>query len=178
MKQFQFGYKTYEQFWNELTKIRQWQNARIVSKIVLQVYSVELESSVFRKMFAAIDEILPDAIYLGCSTNGNIIDGKIAKSDIIIVCTIFEYPSTHVQILQYDFKDFDSAEMANQLNAVVSHNPWVKAIEFLVTIRGKSMTTFCDRMSNIREDVVLFGGGAFAPDLSSSKACVYSNEHG
>lgn len=178
MKQFQFGYKTYEQFRNELTKIRQWQNARIVSKIVLQVYSVELESSVFRKMFAAIDEILPDAIYLGCSTNGNIIDGKIAKSDIVIVCTIFEYPSTHVQILQYDFKDFDSAEMANQLNAVVSHNPWVTAIEFLVTIRGKSMTTFCDRMSNIREDVVLFGGGAFAPDLSSSKACVYSNEHG
>lgn len=79
LKQFQFGYKTYEQFRNELTKIRQWQNARIVSKIVLQVYSVELESSVFRKMFAAIDEILPDAIYLGCSTNGNIIDGKIAK---------------------------------------------------------------------------------------------------
>ena len=81
MKQFQFGYKTYEQFRNELTKIRQWQNARIVSKIVLQVYSVELESSVFRKMFAAIDEILPDAIYLGCSTNGNIIDGKIVRID-------------------------------------------------------------------------------------------------
>lgn len=178
MKQFQFGYRNDDQFRKELTKIKQWQSARIVSKIVLQIYSVELEERVFTRIFQVIDEILPDALYLGCSTNGNIIDGRFAKSDIIVVCTVFEYPSTKVQVLQYDFGQMRPVEVVDQLIETVNRNPWVKAIEFLVTMRGKSMTDFCDRMTDIREDVAIFGGGAFAPDINCDKACVYSNCHG
>ena len=176
MKQFQFEYKNFGQFKNELIKIKQWESSHIVSKIVLQVYSIELESSIFIEMFAAIDEILPDAIYLGCSSNGNIIDGKISESDIIIICTIFEYPSTKVKILQYDMDN--PAKTAEMLAEEVNKNSWVKAVEFLVTMRGKSMTDFCNYMTGIREDVKIFGGGAFAPDINSNTACVYSKEKG
>lgn len=178
MKQFQFEYKTYEQFKKELIKIKQWKSYHVISQVILQVYSVELQDSIFIRMFTTIDEILPNAICLGCSTNGNIIDGKISKSDIIIVCTIFEYPSTKVKLLQYDFNGSNSIDIVDKLINEVNSNKWVKAIEFLVTMRGKSMTDFCERMSGIREDVKIFGGGAFASNINTNKVCVYSSDMG
>lgn len=178
MRQFQFEYNNHEQFRKELTKVKQWKSSHITSNVVLQVYSVELEDSIFKEMFKIIDEILPSALYLGCSTNGNILDGKISSSDIIIVCTIFEYPSTKVKLLQYDLNDTNSVEIVDKLIEEVNNNSWVKAIEFLVTMRGRSMTDFCDRMCDVREGVEIFGGGAFAPDINSHKVCIYSNDKG
>lgn len=178
VKQFQFEYKSYSQFRNEIIKIKQWKSSHITSQVVFQVYSAALEDSILVRMFQAIDEMLPDAIYLGCSTNGNIIDGKISALDIIIVCTIFEYPSTKVKVLQYDLDDSDSAESVDRLIEEVQQNPWVKAIEFLVTMRGRSMTNFCERMSEIPEDIAIFGGGAFAPDINSDEVSIYSSSHG
>lgn len=178
MRQFQFEYNNHEQFRKELTKVKQWKSSHITSNVVLQVYSVELEDSIFKEMFKIIDEILPSALYLGCSTNGNILDGKISSSDIIIVCTIFEYPSTKVKLLQYDLNDTNSVEIVDNLIEEVNNNSWVKAIEFLVTMRGRSMTDFCDRMCDVREGVEIFGGGAFAPDINSHKVCIYSNDKG
>ncbi len=178
LKQFQFEYKTYEQFKKELVKIKQWKSSHIISNIVLQIYSVELENSIFLKIFKTIEELLPDAMYLGCSTNGNILDGKISSSDIIIVCTIFEYPSTKVKLLQYDLNSTNSVEVIDRLIEEVNKNSWVKAIEFLVTMRGRSMTDFCNRISEVKEGVEIFGGGAFAPDINSHKVCIYSNSKG
>lgn len=175
MKQFQFEYNSYEQFRNELIKIKQWKSSHVISKIVFKVYSTELKSDVFIKMFQTIDDILPEALYLGCSTFGNIIDGGMSKSDIIIICTIFEYPSTKIKILQYDF---DDSNLIDKLIEEVDDNPWVSAVEFLVTMRGHSMTKLCERMSEIREGISIFGGGAFAPDINSDEACVYSKSKG
>lgn len=171
MKQFQFEYRSYDQFRSELVKIKQWQSSHIISQIVFQVYSVELENSVFTKLSDAIDEILPDALYLGCSTFGNIIDGRMSESDIIVVCTVFEYPSTKIKLLQYDLND---KELEEKLLAEVNNNKWVKAVDFLVTMRGRSMTALCERMSEINKDIAIFGGGAFAPDINSEEACVFS----
>ena len=176
LKQFQFEYQNFGQFKNELIKIKQWESSHIVSKIVFQVYSTSVESSIFIKIFETIDEILPDAVYLGCSSNGNIIDGKLSKSDTIVICTVFEYPSTKVKILQYDMGN--PAKTAEKLADEVNKNSWVKAIELLVTMRGKSMTDFCEYMTQIREDVEIFGGGAFTIDMSSNRACVYSKTGG
>ena len=171
MKQFQFEYNTEEQFRNELTKIKQWKSSHIMSQIVFQVYSIDLDSNIYIRLFSDIEEILPDALYLGSSTFGNIIDGRMSDSDTIIVCTIFEYPSTKIKLLQYDLND---EKMIDKLIEEVNENKWVNAVEFLVTMRGRSMTELCRRMSEIREDVEIFGGGAFAPDINCDEACVYS----
>lgn len=171
MRQFQFEYRSYEQFRNELVKIKQWKGSHIISHIVFRIYSVKLESSVFNGLFHAIDEIIPEALYLGCSTFGNIIDGRMSDSDIIVICTVFEYPSTKIKLLQYDL---DDESLADKLISEVNENKWVKAIDFLVTMRGRSMTELCDRLSELREGVEIFGGGAFAPDINSEEACVFS----
>lgn len=171
MKQFQLEYKSYDQFRNELKKIKQWKSFHIISNIVFQIYSLKLDSSIFAEMSEAIDEMIPDALYFGCSTFGNIIDGRMSVSDTIIICTVFEYPSTQIKLVQYDLND---ENFTDRLIEEVNKNDWVKAIEFLVTMRGHSMTELCERMSEIKEDVAIFGGGAFAPDINSEEACVFS----
>lgn len=176
MKQFQFEYENLKQFKNELIKIKQWQSSHIVSNMLFQVYSVIQRREVFIKMFAVIDEILPEAYYFGCSSNANILDGKMSDSDIVIICTVFEYPSTKVKVLQYDMSN--PIETADKLIEEVNKNSWVKAVEFLVTMRGRSMTDFCEHMMGVREDVEIFGGGAFDADINSDCACVYSSAVG
>lgn len=176
LKQFQFEYQNLEQLKNELIKIKQWQSSHIFSSTLFQVYSTILDNDIFIEMFKEIEDILPNAYYLGCSSNGNIIDGKMSGSEVIVICTIFEYPSTKIKVIQHDMDN--PTYVAEKLVEEINHNSWVKAVEFLVTIRGKSMTNFCNTMSNVRQGVKMFGGGALSADLNSDIACVYSNSMG
>lgn len=89
---------------------------------------------------------MPDALYLGCTTNANIMDVAVLKE-------------------------------------CCDANPWVQAVEMHATIMDMSMMEFCNEMSHLREDIQIFGGGAFNPDMDDETAVVFSKgndflEHG
>ena len=91
-----------------------------------------------------------------------------------VICTLFEYPSTHVEVLQYPLQADTQENVVQMLAAAMDERPWVKAVELLVTIRGMSMTTLCDSLSHIRKGVQIFGGGALCENLDQNDACVFS----
>ena len=51
-------------------------------------------------------------------------------------------------------------------------------MEFLLTIRGMSLTGLCEGLSGVREEVQIFGGGAFSSDINVDEACVFSSKGG
>ena len=59
----------------------------------------------------------------------------------------------------------------------IEENPWVKSVELLTTINGISMTKFCESFTECIEDVCIFGGGAYSPDLSGNNGFVFSKGH-
>ena len=115
---------------------------------------------------------------MGCSTNGNIVEGRLSNASISIICTIFEYPTTKLKLLQYTLNAETALDVVEEIKKEIKANPWVKAAELQLTIRGMSMTPFCDAFKGIDPSVSIFGGGAFNPDINRNDACVFSNIKG
>lgn len=175
MKQFEFEYINKSEFERDLDKIQVWCKSSIISNIVFHIFAENFNTSRIDEICDSIHNIFPNAKYLGCSTNGNVYNGTFTKKDII-VCTVFEYVSTNVDVLQYTLTNETEKEVTNNLIEYVKNNPWVKSIEFLTTIRGMSMTKFCEHLSKLPENIKIFGGGAFAEDINDNTANIFSNK--
>jgi hypothetical protein len=101
MKQFQFEYTSIGKLKRELDKINQWRRSKVTSCVLFEFYAEDSERSQIELACEIIDQEVPDALYMGCSTNGNIIEGGLSSSPIGVVCTIFEFPSTQAKLLHY-----------------------------------------------------------------------------
>lgn len=178
MRQFQFTYKDMDSLKTELRKIRQWCNSSVISHITFQLFTETIDKPLISDICAAISAELPDAQYYGCSSNGNIINGAFSEPPIGIICTVFEYPSTRLEIMQYTLTQETEKEVMEDFLTELSRRPWVTAVELLTTIRGMSMTDFCNALGETREDIHIFGGGAFSSDLYDNRACVFSRDGG
>ncbi|MCR5166738.1 MAG: diguanylate cyclase [Oscillospiraceae bacterium] len=178
MKQFQFSYNDNDDLKTTLTNIRQWCSSSITSHIVFQIYTETIDNELISEICSVIAAELPDAEYLGCSTNGNIINGEFSGSAVNIICTIFEYPTSKVEIFQYALTAQTENKVMRNFLKEIEKRPWIKAIELLTTIRGMSMTDFCDILSTVRPDIHIFGGGAFSSDINDVHACVFSKKSG
>ena len=175
MKQLQFEYKE-ETFLRELKRIAQWSKKSMISKVVFDIYTTLIDKDKIERITSTIEQQLPNALYRGCTTNGNILHGDLSKDSTCIICTIYEYPDTKVDLRQYEFNQDTEKSIIEDLKTYTEANPWVKAIELLVTIRGMSMTGFCDDLSELREDIRIFGGGALSADINENTAYVFSNK--
>ena len=178
MRQFQFDYHNDFTLRNELTKIRLWCDSSVYSHIVFQIYSETIDKEKIANVCSIVEKELPQAEYFGCSTNGNIISGEFSGHEISLICTVFEYPSTKMMFRQYDLSAETSDAVTDDLLRLIDENPWVKAVELVTTIRGMSMTGFCENLSNAKPDIQIFGGGAFVADINNQKACVFSKDGG
>ncbi|MCM1181575.1 MAG: diguanylate cyclase [Clostridium sp.] len=178
MKQFQILYKDDEGFLDKLNEIKQWRTSNPAYATVFRIYSEDMELEHIRHICDCLDDEMPDALYLGCTTNANIMDGALSDSKIILTCTIFECETTKAQILQFPFLEENVAEDVAELREYCDTNPWVQAVEMHATIMDMSMMEFCNEMSGLREDIQVFGGGAFNPDMDDETAFVFSKGNG
>lgn len=178
MRQFQFTFREDKTLEKELKKLRQWIKGRFCSDLLIQMFTEILDRSRIERACEIIGRVLPEALYAGCSTNGNIVNGDFSGEEIAVVCTLFEYPTTKVELLQYPMTSDTQKSVSETVVKEVEKRPWVKAVELLVTIRGMSMTPLCEGLSRIRPGVQLFGGGAFCAVVGGNDACVFSKAGG
>ena len=174
MRQIQFEYENDASLRQELNRIDKWRTNRQVSAILFHVFSDNLETEKIRHVTSLIEFALPDSIYVGCTTSGNVMDGRLNKSHITVTCTIFEDPTTHVEVYQMPLTEETEPKVSEALAEIVKERTWVKAIELLVTIRGLSMTKFCEDLSVIDDKIKLYGGGAFSDDINEVSSFVFS----
>ncbi|MCM1246356.1 MAG: GGDEF domain-containing protein [Roseburia sp.] len=178
MKQFQMFYKDDEGFFEKLEEIKKWRTSHSAYATVFRIYSEDMELEHIQHICECLDQEMPDALYLGCTTNANIMDGALTDSKIILTCTIFEYETTQAKILQLPFSEENAAADVAALKACCDENPWVQAVEMHATIMDMSMMEFCNEMSGLRKDIQVFGGGAFNPDMDDDTAAVFSKGNG
>ncbi|MCQ2098496.1 MAG: diguanylate cyclase [Fibrobacter sp.] len=178
MKQFQFEFSATDKLKSELDKINQWRKSRFTSSTVFSIYAENTEQEKIKAACEIIEREMPDALYLGCTTNGTITEGRLSDAPFVVTCTLCEYPSTQVCLLQYPLSESSALGVIDELKKELAKRPWVKAIELLATIRGMSMTPFCEACTDIDPNIQIFGGGAFNIDLNNDNACVFSKAGG
>lgn len=175
MQQIQFEYKDNETLGQELKKIRLRISSCETRKVLFHIYTTTVNERLIEGIQDIILKEIPEALLTGSSSNGNIVDGNFAQTETIIVCTLFESKTTQIKILNYPLSSENSSSVAQEIIDEINGSPWVKAMEMLVTIRGMSMTNFCDALQGVREGVQIFGGGAFNQDINDDTACVFTN---
>lgn len=173
MKQFQFEYTDSKIFNEKLEEFKGWCETNNASEMFFQIYSEILEADTLKGVCGEIEKVFPDTLYMGCSTSGNIIDCELS-SDITVVCTVFELPTTQFRLFQYDLSKAPVDDITAEIAEETRKNPWVKAIEMFFTIPEGSTTRFCDGLEGIREDIQIFGGVSCSDDITSSDCCVFS----
>ena len=178
MKQFQFDYHSITTLKRDLDKISLWCKSRVFSHVVFQIYSNSMDKGQIDLVCDVISQNFPDSIYMGCSTGGNIIDGRISNAEISVVCTIFEYPTTQLKLLQYTMDADNAVDVVGSIKEEIKANPWVKAVELQLTTLAVSMTPFCDAFKDVDPSIAIFGGGAINPNLTSTETCIFSNVGG
>lgn len=177
MKQFQFDYSDSETLNKKLSEFKEWCDSGNGAKKIFQIYSEELEPECIREVCDIIEKMFPNTLYMGCSTSGNIIDCQLSGR-ITIVCTVFELPSTQVQLYQYDLSKQSVDDITKTIVKETESNPWVKAMEMFFTIPEQSSTQFCEGLKNVRQDIQIFGGVACSDDITSDASCVFSKAAG
>ena len=178
MKQFQIEYKNDWAFYEELEKIDRWCADNKSYSTLFRIYSDDMDFEHIKHVCDILDEKMPDALYLGCTSNANIIDGALSQANIILICTVFEYESTQLKVLQFPFLEENVKDDVRALKEYCDENPWVGAVEMHATIMDMSMREFCSEMSSLRSDIQVFGGGAFNPDMDDETAAVFSKGNG
>ena len=84
MKQFQFTFREDKTLEKELKKLRQWVRGKFCSGLLIQMFTEVLDRSRIERACGIIGRILPDALYAGCSTNGNIVNGDFSGGAIAV----------------------------------------------------------------------------------------------
>ena len=178
MKHFQIAYKNDESLQKELEAIKQWRDTNPAYTTLFRIYSVGMDPKRVGHVCDILDEQMPDALYLGCTTHANLLEGALSQADITLTCTVFEYETTQVQLLQLPFTEANGKEAAKELRKYCDANPWVSAVEIHATMLGMSVREFCDEMSGLRSDIQVFGGGAYNPDMDDGTTYVFSKGNG
>lgn len=174
MKQFQMTYNNDEAFYQELDDIKQWCSENPSYATVFRIYSADLDLDRIRHVCDILDEQMPDALYLGCTSNANILAGALTTSKIILTCTVFERATTQAKLWQIPFSEENIKEDVRKLKEYCDENQWVGSVEIHATRLGMPVREFFDEMGSLRDDIQIYGGGAFTPDPNIITTAVFS----
>lgn len=177
MKQFSFQYRDSQQLGKELERFRKESCPCSLPKMIFQIYTEVLDSSILGEVCKVIEKVFPDVPYMGCSTSGNIIDCAVS-SKITVVCTVFESPSSIVLLRHYDLTKNTTEEITAMIMKETRENLQIKAVEMYFTIPESSYTAFCDGLKDMNPQVQIFGGVSCSDDITSADCLVFTKEGG
>lgn len=178
MKQFQFAYINEIKLKNDIEKVRAVCAELPYSKVYFQIYSEIMDTTDVELICDVLDEEMPDALYAGCSTNGNILDGEWTLAQIILIATIFEDPSTQIEIQAFDMKRLNTAAMFNEVINKNRGKQWVKAVQLNITFEGRHEDFFRNIIDNMNTPFIVYGGGAYNAAMDGEKSYVFAKGSG
>lgn len=152
------------------------------SQVLFHLFNDTAIRDVTDEAAALLRDVVPDALYVGCSSAGNICNGAYVAGglpNLTVVANLFELPTTKVEVHQFALDVQHREQTADALLQLVDERPWVKAVEIVTTVIDVGMYQFCEEISAIRDDIVFFGGGAFSnetADMFAGLPYVFSSD--
>lgn len=179
MKQFQFEVLNINSLKKEFAKIKRSYRQETYANVVFQIFASGSDERELKEVVALIDTEFPAANYYGCTTYGNIFEGKLSEQNTLVTCSIYEEETTRTEILvispnQEESTFRDLASLWKYCNSSL----WVKSVELLSSFKGAESLEIGKPIGNLREDVIVFGGVAInSSDMSNAETYVFAKGH-
>lgn len=133
--------------------------------ILIQLFSGVMDKAAIQPILDLLLLGLPDAVLIGASTAGEIMDGKMSASGIVVSFSLFE--ATDVATYYYPHSDFEAGVSAAQ--EILTDRTKV-CIAFSEGLKSDS-ESFLNGFTSVRSDVMLAGGNA-GDDLTFTRTYV------
>lgn len=174
MRQFQFSVDNNEFASSTLKRIRSWCDSHAASSVIVHSFIGDVDKDKVNEVIRTIQQELPFSIYLGCTSNGGILDGVLSNEQSIVAVTILEDVNSKAEVFQYTFDNNEGAIMDSFIEDVKAR-PWVKGIEMLISHNTFDIDIVTSRLSSLDPSIKIFGGAAFDNDYTSDKLLCYSS---
>ena len=159
MKQFQTAYRGEDSF---RAVVSEWRACRGAGPALIHLFSDGAEEKEIAAARGVIDEMMPEAEYVGASASGCIYEGKVSTEKLVITCTVFEKPDSFAKARFFPLEGGDADAFRADLRECVKTLQHVKAIEVITTIDTIPIQDVCKIIQQeIPEEVPVWGGGAF-----------------
>lgn len=178
MRQFQFEYDNKAQFIRNLAIIKRYLKKNKSSCVLLQGFCNEIDRDNLVNDCKMLSEEIPEAIYYGCSTYGNINSGKFSNVYANVTCTIFEDANTWIEIktLEPDNPDAEFSTM-QQLWDYCNNESDVVAVEILADLWAAQKFNLGNERVSLRENIAVFGGIAANPKNLLGETIIFSSNN-
>ena len=162
LRQFQISYRDPNSFTREVESWRAWRDQNGAGDMLVHIFSDGADEADVRLVRILVEQILPDAVYVGASASGCLYEGNVSTEKLVVSCTIFEKPDSCARTRLFSIEDRDSDSLRQALRAMRGELADVKAIEVIMTIDTIPIREVCDILqAEIPENIPIWGGGAF-----------------
>lgn len=168
MRQSQYIYTTEDEFIGTLAAFREEAQSINANCTLIRILSADTDKDLLSNICSDIDREFPEALYIGCTTNANIIGGQFNESGICITFSMFTSPDTHIDIMQKNISEYSSQKVMAEIPRFKELYPGVKAIEVLVSsnvMMGSHLTRAFENNSCC--GITIYGGGAYTGEVGA-----------
>jgi len=167
MKTFNIRYRSIEKLKDFLTK-----NGLIKEKnLLVQIFS-DLSPSAFLTLTKPLQTLLPHAVVVGCSTDGEIINGKILVHNTVISITVFEKSQIAIYGLEREEDSFaQGKDIVQNLQT-----PKTKALILFATFSGLNAQDLLDGIYHDKKGEFVLSGALAADNGTFKSAFVFDGE--
>ena len=182
VKQFQTSYQGLDAFRKAAASWQDWRVSHGAGAAFIHILSDGASDRDVAAARAAVEEILPDAVYVGASASGNLYKGAVSTEKLVITCTLLEHRDSFARTRLFSVENRDAAPFRQALRDMRDELRDVKAIEVIMTIDALPIREVCSIIQEeIPAEIPVWGGGAFGDN--SFTAFVFekgspSNTHG
>ena len=166
MKQFQTAYQDRDSFRAKVAEWAAWRVENAGGQALVHIFSDGADDADVKIVRDVVEQVMPDAAYLGASASGNIYEGNITTEKLVVTCTIFEHPDSFVRTRLISIENRDATTLRTALRQMKDDFASVKAIEVIMTIDTIPIREVCGILQEeIPEKIPIWGGGAFGDNI-------------
>ncbi|MBR3333192.1 MAG: EAL domain-containing protein [Clostridia bacterium] len=140
----------------------EWIARRDAGAALIHLFSDGAEESTIAEARAVIEEMMPEAVYVGSSASGCIYNGGVSAEKLVISCTVFEKPDSFANSRFFPIEKGDLTSFREDLRKCMADLQNVKGIEVITTIDTVPIREVCGIIQQeLPEEIPVWGGGAF-----------------
>lgn len=168
MYQFSIQVKDHDEgFTSAVNELKEHLSSCDINNLLFHIYSTVFSTQTMTDLIAVIREQFQNSQIVCNTVAGSVLDYEY-QPGIIISVKAFEYPTSHAEVHTFDVTDSDDRTVAEKITQFVQNHPWVKAIEIYHTTHNMNTTALCERLSELPEEIVVFGGIIGAPEVGDT----------
>ena len=166
MKQFQTAYRDQDSFRGTLAEWEAWCAEKACGQVLIHIFSDGADDADVKTVRNAVEQAMPNAVYIGASASGNIYGGNITTEKLVVTCTVFEHTDSFVRTRLISIENRDATTLRAALRAMKDDFVGVKAIEVIMTIDTIPIREVCGILQDeVPEEIQMWGGGAFGDNI-------------